>query len=225
MFDKSNTSIFDFYVSLYSLKIKHKISDSATNDILKFIREILPDKNNCPKNLKKIEKSFFHKHAGMFYTVCNICEKHSNGILWGNTISSKKTFCQAIINQASPSNFCGGELIPFVTFDIESQLKKILTNEKIKMIKSNIVNAKKKTTSSMHGPMDRSVYQNFIKDYDKELAISIFANTDGAPVGHSKNYSMWQVLGSIVELDNNCREKFSNMIYLGIIYMLNFDSI
>ena len=83
------------------------------------------------------------------------------------------------------------------------------------MIKTNIAKAKAKLDSRLDGPMDGSVYQEFIKNYDNELVISLILNTDAAPLTHSKNYSMWPILGNILELDPICREKFSNVIYFG----------
>ena len=77
------------------------------------------------------------------------------------------------------------------------------------------MNAKNKTCESMYGPMDGSVYPSFIKSYDKDLAISIIVNTDGAPVSDSNSYSMWPVLGNVIELDYWCQIKFSNVIFRG----------
>ena len=67
----------------------------------------------------------------------------------------------------------------------------------------------------MNGPMDGSVYQNFIKNYDHGLVISLIVNTDDAPVAHSGLYSMWPGLATIIELDQNCRDMFTNMLFLG----------
>ena len=42
LFPGANTTLFEFYVSYYAIKIKHKLSDLATNDILKCFKHILP---------------------------------------------------------------------------------------------------------------------------------------------------------------------------------------
>ena len=42
IFEEANTSVFDVIMGVYSLRIKHSMSDEATNDLLKFIKMILP---------------------------------------------------------------------------------------------------------------------------------------------------------------------------------------
>ena len=81
------------------------------------------------------------------------------------------------------------------------------------MIKNKISQARRKATEELNGPMDGSVYQNFIKKYEHDLVISLIVNTDGAPVANSGNYLMWRVF-AIIELDQNCPDKFTN-IFLG----------
>jgi hypothetical protein len=41
-------------------------------------------------------------------------------------------------------------------------------------------------------------------------------NTDGAPLVESRNFSIWPVLATVVELNQSSREKFTNIINLGI---------
>ena len=79
------------------------------------------------------------------------------------------------------------------------------------MIKNKISQARRKATEELNGPMDGSVYQNFIKKYEHDIVISLIVNTDGAPVAYSGNYLMWPVLATIIELDQNCPDKFTNM--------------
>ena len=87
------------------------------------------------------------------------------------------------------------------------------------MIKTNIAKAKAKLESSLDGPMDVSVNQDFIKNYDNELVLSLILNTNGT---HSKNYSMWPILGSNLELAPFCREKISKIIYFDEQKLINF---
>ena len=41
-------------------------------------------------------------------------------------------------------------------------------------------------------------------------------NTDGAPLLKSKSFSLWPVLGTIIEFNQSSREKFQNMIILSL---------
>jgi hypothetical protein len=135
LFKNSSTSIFDLFASLYTLKIKHKLSDLAINDLLKITKLILPDGNACPKNIKQVQKMFFQQHASLYYTICSKCENLSLGIPWKTSITSKTGYCQINSVGILPPQKCGNELIPFITFDVEAQIKSILDDNKIKMIK------------------------------------------------------------------------------------------
>ena len=45
LYDQANVSKDEFLLSFYAIKLKHSLSDSAANEILKLIKLILPTKN------------------------------------------------------------------------------------------------------------------------------------------------------------------------------------
>ena len=111
---------------------------------------------------------------------------------------------------------CTSIAVPFVTFDLRSQLDNILTQEKIESINSNII-----TTCQLTGltnAMNASIYKEFIskENPDKNLAISFNLNTDGAAILNFRNLYMWPLLGTITELDPSSREKFENIVIFGL---------
>ena len=149
----------------------------------------------------------------MVHFVCSGCEKLSEGTVWEKSFSTKKYSCQT----AS----CQSELIPFITFDLMYQLKSILSINNIDQIKKNVNKAKLFKTDfncaqSIFDTMQAESYQRFIKSFNGELVLSFILNTDGASLTVSKNYSMWPIFGTILELNPTSREKFINVVLLGI---------
>ena len=78
IFEEANTSVFDVIMGVYSLRIKHSMSDEATNDLLKFIKMILPNNSNFPKNLRALEKSLVYDQHAKIHLVCSKCEDYSS---------------------------------------------------------------------------------------------------------------------------------------------------
>ena len=131
-FSGSSSTVFDFSMAIYGIKMKHKLSDAAVNDLLKFFKLILPDNNLCPKTIETIEKKLTKGHDGLIYKICSKCESLSEGVEWLNNMVDKKENCKNIS--------CSGTLVQFITFDIIEQLKSILTDKNMNQIKKNIGN-------------------------------------------------------------------------------------
>ncbi|CAF1126560.1 unnamed protein product, partial [Brachionus calyciflorus] len=108
---------------------------------------------------------------------------------------------------------CKKELSPFVTFDVKSQISQILDNEKLlnQVMKNNLNEI---STKSVLDLKEGSIYREE-KNLSRNRFISLVLNTDGAPITNSRNYNMWPVLGTIVELDPQSRESFKNVVILG----------
>ena len=49
LYDGSKVTVEEFIFALNSIKIKHNLADSISDDILKLIQIILPIDNKCPK--------------------------------------------------------------------------------------------------------------------------------------------------------------------------------
>jgi len=110
-----------------------------------------------------------------------------------------------------------GELIQFSTFDIIPQIQKIVSNEKYfnqiktanSRIRKNQLVPPTEILSALDGKLISSLPQN------NELYLSVDINSDGAPTIKSRQFSLWPVLGRIVELNQSSRDKFDNIIILG----------
>ncbi|CAF1034006.1 unnamed protein product [Brachionus calyciflorus] len=110
-----------------------------------------------------------------------------------------------------------------VRFDIESQLNEILVkNENFEQIKETNRKARNKNTDVISNATDANLYQEMVKKISLDkLIVSFNLNTDGCPLVKSKNYSLWPLLGTILELDQSNRESFKNAIIFG--FWLNLE--
>ncbi|CAF1068975.1 unnamed protein product [Brachionus calyciflorus] len=200
----SEVEINDFFLALYSLKLKHSLNTKTIDDFLKLLRLILPKDNKCPKTYSKIEKflSSEEKNHSVFFC-CVSCKSLSKQNISLQSLNTKINIC---IN-------CSNELSPFVTFNVKSQITRILENENLlnQVVKNNMPQSHSQSLFDMNNGLIYKQMQN-----SKSRAISLVLNTDGAPITNSKNYNMWPILGTIVELDQASRENFNNMVILGI---------
>lgn len=200
IYPNSDISLKELALSLAILKYKHKFSDSALDDILNLIKILTPTPNNVPKTFKTLANLLYNNVYATQYQVCLNCN---------NVIEySKDNICIKCTSSESAK---------FSIFDIKPQLEYILSNEKnLKQIKQ--ANDKRKQIKSASGQianaLDGSLYSNI--EASDEIIVSFNLNTDGAPLLKSKNFSLWPVLATIVELDQPTREKFDNIIVLGI---------
>jgi hypothetical protein len=167
---------------------------------------LLPKPNNLPKSLASLTKMFDRKQAYEENYVCQDC---------------KSLLCKENKSIENKCVFCSSQKInKFIIFDICTQLSDILSkSECIKQIKCANNHSK---VSNLQSPLDAVIYQSYLEDKitsNKEphdITVSFNLNSDGAPVTSSRSYSMWPVLGTILELKPSCREKIENLIIFGI---------
>jgi hypothetical protein len=189
----STVSVEQFNQMLLYLMFKHNLNYSAVNSIIELSSKLLPEDSRRPKRIQNIIK-FYNKQHKQFikkYYICYDCEK------------------------ISETGKCHADSAEFVALDMIKQIEIILSNDEyLKQIESA---CKIKHSNKIESPLDGSVYKEFLlKNKIKyDLLISLNFNADGAPVTNSRGYSMWPILATITELEKSCREKFSNLIFLG----------
>ncbi len=87
----------------------------------------------------------------------------------------------------------------------------------------------RKEKKGIYNALDGSVYTNFLKnkrennerEVNSKFILSFNLNTDGAPIVKSRGYSMWPLIGTIVELGQTSREKFENIVTFGMLFVLH----
>lgn len=200
LYPGTDVDLYDFYLSLHSLKSKHNLNTKAMDDILKLLNLILPKENKCPKTYSKIEKYLSNKESSQVFFCCVNCKSLSKENIGLESLNTKKNMCE----------ICSNEISPFVTFNVKSQITRILENKNLfnQIINNNSLHSGSHSISDM---TDGSIYKKMLVN-SKTQAISLVLNTDGAPITNSKNYNIWPVLGTIVELDPQSRENFKNII-------------
>jgi hypothetical protein len=206
LYNESNTSLKELGITLFSLKFQHKMSEAALDDILKIFNMILPQGNTCPKSTKTLAQQIQCVKNITIYKICTTEE------------------CQNIQSESNNTTFCekcnNKELIDFAVYGIIEQLKTVINNPSYiaQLRKSNKHREFKSLAQQfpINSALDGSIHLNLPHDNDNEITISFNINTDGAPLIKSRNFSMWPVLASIVELNQSSRESFRNVILLGL---------
>jgi hypothetical protein len=200
---ESCTTVQEFIISFFAIINKNNINDSTANNLLLLFKHSLPEKENkCPKNIKSVRKYFDTDNNIQLYNACSKCKVTTP------------------INKLNISrcNNCEKETAQFAIFDIIPQLQQILTKDRLKDIKCSIktTRQKLKTNSDLISTaMDGSIYNNYlIENKSFKHIISLNLNSDGAPL--AKKFSLWPIFASIVELDHETREKYDNIIILGL---------
>jgi hypothetical protein len=206
LYNESNTSLKELGITLFSLKFQHKMSEAALDDILKIFNMILPQENKCPKSTKTLAQQIECVKNITIYKICTTdgCQNIQSG-------SNNITFCEKCDNK---------ELIEFAVYGIIEQLKTVINNPSyIAQLRKSNNHRKFKSVDQkfpINSALDGSLHLNLPHDNESEITISFNINTDGAPLIKSRNFSMWPVLASIVELNQSSRESFRNVILLGL---------
>jgi len=204
LFSNSNIQLKELYMSLLGLKFKHKLSDLALDDFIKLIKIILPSPNNCAKTYKAITKYFNIEASSNEFSICPICKNV--------TQYEKNKKIDKLCSKCTDN-----EQIQFTVYDIKPQIENILSN---KSYLNQIINSNKSRAltdlNKIESPLNGSLYRNLPLDKKNELTISLNVNSDGAPILKSKNFSIWPVFATIVELNQSSREKFQNILLLGV---------
>ena len=195
LFKDSSNDYNSFIKSILSLMFKHKLSDETIKDFLLLIKKVLPVPNTCPKSVNKIYDAILDnrsKYLQRFF-YCKNCLKDM---------------------EIEMCNTCKNENIYFFTLDVIYQIKSIINRNNIRenLIKNKmkILGQKLKTCT------DGSLYQDYLAKIKYDLTISLCLNTDGAPMINSKGFSLWPVIGKIIELPDNIGESFENLIFIGL---------
>ena len=200
----------NFMVALYCFKMKHSLSDQAIQDLVQLLKLYSPEnENHTITSLPIFEKKLLSDSKASYFDCCDKCQFISSRLKLDTFVQTKKK-CPKCINK---------ELVQFLCFDPKAQLIDIIKKndnlEQIKASKRTAVNFEN-SSEIIDSPLKASIYQDYIKSQsNSHLTISLNLNTDGAPLLESKNFSMWPNLGTILELDQNVRESFQNLIVFG----------
>jgi hypothetical protein len=209
LFPDSNVQIIEYFIAIFAFKIKHNLNDATITDLLKLIRILIPNSNDCPKTMHYIETIFskYNNFKAIQHQYCTNCNIYVS------------------TNECNKCKKCSNILIHFVTFDFISQIESILKKKSLllEILKTNRLNLSKTTQFPIESCFDGSLYRQSLQNKAiGENLISINLNSDGAPMVKSKSYSVWPVLGVCLKLPQKIRESFRNTILLGNILLTFF---
>ncbi|CAF0876279.1 unnamed protein product [Brachionus calyciflorus] len=206
LYENSRITLTEFLISIYSLKVKHNLCDNVINDLLSIIKLSLPLENTCPKTMFKFENTILKDQKIDFYKHCKKCSYVSDPLALSN-FKDVKTIC---VNCESP-------YADFACLDLKCQIVTILEDQKkFKQILKTKEECKK-GTSIIESAIDGTIYNSFKKNFtEKEVMLSLNLNTDGCPLTNSRDFCVWPILGTILELEQKTREKFENVLLLGL---------
>ncbi|CAF0973036.1 unnamed protein product [Brachionus calyciflorus] len=208
LYPNSDLSCNEFLFAMSAIKLKHNLSENAINDILSLFKLVLPEKNKSPKTLFRYEKEILKSKSAKFYEHCQKCGKLSNpiDIFDFRCLKKKCENCQIILST-------------FACFDIREQILSVLKDKSKldQIVKSNLESKIMNESFCLKSPTDGKIYKSAIlSSCSSDILVSLVLNTDGCPITKSKNYSLWPLLGSVLELKPSTREKFENVIILGL---------
>ncbi|CAF0999680.1 unnamed protein product [Brachionus calyciflorus] len=190
LYPSSDISCNEFLCAISAIKLKHNLAENA-----------------CPKSLHGFEKELIKSNKAKFYSHCKICNILGDACDF-EKYNSKIKNCEK----------CLSILSTFVCFDLEEQIISIL-NDKSKFDQIIDTNLKSKINHphfSLKSPIDGKIYKSSIASkFSSENVLSLVLNTDGCHLTKSNKYSLWPLLGSVLELRPSTREKFDNVIILG----------
>jgi hypothetical protein len=200
LYENSNTSLKEFLMIFLKFKTMYKLKDNLSVCILKLIKAVLPQPNNCPVSLQFIFDLLNTKQEADHHQICEHQHVYKKLDFKKNISTDKCTQCDYLSS--------------FIIFDISSQVEEILDRKYLlhQIKNSNSISNTKEYI--LEKQTDGTIYNEASKN-KSDLIISLNINSDGAPLCESTKHNIWPLLATIVELDNSSREKFENMIFLG----------
>lgn len=189
-------NIFNLALSHFA---KHKYSLAALIDFLKIIN-IVFGQTIIPESKFMLFKHIQSNTKPTFHLFCQHCNQHCF------TYSPKEDF-----DENFSCDFCNktyktsGADAKFVTFSLESQIKKKLLNFHDKLVFSENDNFSFPIKDVFCGEIHKNI----------EKTISLTMNTDGVQIFKSSKNSLWPIIVAINNLAPEIRYKKENLIIAG----------
>jgi hypothetical protein len=194
LYPGSSVSDNETTLLIFGFVIRHELSESCTNDLLKLLKIILPLGASSPPN-----SYFFKKALDFDYTnatknfYCKICES-----FMGSKVSDACVKCNSKDSQENSENF-------FLSFNLKHSISSLLQIEEIKSSIAQTFKTRRDPVSTIKDISDGKKYRELnLGEHDLTMTM----NTDGVPVFKSSKLSLWPVLLSINELSYPLRRKF-----------------
>ncbi|CAD6234322.1 GSCOCG00012392001-RA-CDS, partial [Cotesia congregata] len=217
MFQVSSLSVWQVLNMTMAIVLRFHLSDEAHQAILELIKVLAgPDFKNFSISKYNINKLFsqvddFVKY--IFY--CTVCNTRLAKPIPMNTNMRKKVQCKKCkkryITSKKAENF-------FVTVDIKSQLKNLLSKSTVQnLINNNNRNQVPETITDVYDSQ-RYINDEYMKSIKTEehISLTLNVNLDGAPLFKSSKKSFWPIQCIVNEIPQSIRHTF--MLLAGLWY-------
>lgn len=181
---------------------RSQISKKESENLLSFIRSILPFPNQMPKNrntlLERIGVTdYFSKR-----TICILCEKEFSNdqhLCWKSIKTEKKNIAYI-----------------FDT-DIHGLLSNVVLrlSSEIEEYKRLILNSNSNSKSMYDIPFGE-IYRSLLRKHPKENLLSLLLHVDGISLAKSTKLKLWICDATLVELPPTLRNRRSNILLLSM---------
>lgn len=215
LYEGSSLTVAASSIMMMNLKMKHNLTDTCMEDILKLIKFHCPTPNNCVRSVYLLKKNFKEsKYPVIYHYYCDKCYTE---------VCSTDSEC--------PNACCQQSMAPsegrssFIEVPVENQLKNLLGRKTLtyyilsmcvyynyigKGMCELIRDRASFLRSSMGGQesdiCSGKLYQELCsKGIMQENCIALIVNVDGVPVFKSSGYQFWPIFIMICELPYRMR--------------------
>jgi len=194
LYTGSEITIAQAMVLILSFSLRHSLTASAVEDLLKLLNVFLPSSNILPESLHLFRKIFHNPSESLnVHLFCNICQTY---------LSKNNMHCPECNEINDPKkNIAEGNF--YISLSIEDQLRDILQKDD-----SAFESEEYGINDVRKGEMYQTLPNFTVND------ISLLWNCDGIPMFKSSAFSLWPIRCVINELQPNVR--FKNMILAGV---------
>ncbi|RNA13939.1 hypothetical protein BpHYR1_052366 [Brachionus plicatilis] len=187
-----------------------KLTTEVNDESIKLVEEnaILDHSNNQNEDEKE-DELFTIQDNSILNLENSISSKNSESSFFDNNESDDSED-----NYTTEKNKCPKTHLNLEkrNFNEQNSINYLVCNNCDKLFDSQVAFSEKKQTC-----LDCNSFLNqFVQNKEENLLISLALNGDGAPMTSSKSYKIWPIIGTVLELDPSSREKFENLIFLGL---------
>lgn len=194
LYTGSEITIAQCILLILSFSLRHSLTASAVEDLLKLLNVFLPSGNILPKSLHLLRKLFHDPSESLnVHIFCNNCRTY---------VPKNNVHCPECNEINDPKrNITEGSY--YISLSIEDQLRNILQKEEC---------ALQSEEYGINGVRKGEMYQTLPNFTTND--ISLLWNCDGIPMFKSSSFSLWPIRCVINELQPNVR--FKNIILAGV---------
>ena len=197
LYEGSSVTVGAAVVLIMTLALRHHLPWVALEDLLALMQIFLPVSSLLPRSRYLFEKLFRSRDGiNELHYYCPFCSSYLS--------NSHVDMCAQCNKRIEVDLYRKGNF--FIVLPLAAQLRDMFENSNISELITHRFNRSKLHEQNIEDIYDGSLYKEVMGNKDGSH-ISLTWNTDGVPVFHSSNYSMWPIQCIINELPIHLRRK------------------